>query len=59
MVNGGFNLLARPADLGLQRGDTAVQFLDRPGVEILARERGQRIVRTLREKFIQIHGAQR
>jgi len=59
MVNGRFNFLACSGDLGLECGDAAMQFFDGPGIEILAPERGQRIVRALREKFVQVHNTQR
>lgn len=43
MVNGAFNPLTRPGNLGLQRRNTRVQFVDRQGVEVLAGKLGDKI----------------
>lgn len=57
MVNGGLELARRARDLRVQRGDAGVQLGDRPGIEILPGEGGQRVVGPLREKFFHVHKA--
>lgn len=46
-------------DFGVERRDARVQFLDRNRVEVLPAKRDQRIVGLAREKFVEIHGANR
>lgn len=43
MVNGAFNPLTNAVNLGLQRRDARVQFVDRQGVEVLAGQFGDKI----------------
>ena len=57
MVNGGLKPGGGPRDLRLQGRDAGVQLVDRPGIEILAADRAQRVVRPFREKFVHVHNA--
>ena len=56
MVNGAIFFTPRPFDLGLQRRDPSIQFGDGHGVEILPRQRGQRVGRRAGENLVQVHG---
>jgi NADPH:quinone reductase len=56
MVNGAFNLSSNASQLGFQRGDAGVEFLDREGIEILARQRGDGVVGALGQEIVRIHG---
>ncbi len=44
-----------PRDLGLQRGDARAQFLDRQGIEILARQHRDGVVAAARQNIVGIH----
>ena len=56
MVNGAFNFSSCADDLGLERDDPRLQFLGRERIEVLATERDNGIVGTLRQDFLAIHG---
>lgn len=55
MVNGALDFLLDPGDLGFQRGDARLKLLDRKWIEILATERGDRIVDALGQEIFRIH----
>ncbi len=55
MVNGEIGLGPGTDDLGLQRGDPTLQFLDRKRIEILPRQLGEEVVVTLRGKIVGLH----
>ena len=57
MVNGGFKFFAGSRDLAFERRDPALKLFDRPGIEILATEGHQGIVRPPREEFVHVHGS--
>jgi hypothetical protein len=46
-------------DLGLQRRDALLQFLDRHRIEILLAKLDERIARLAREEVVQIHALNR
>jgi hypothetical protein len=56
MVNGAFKFSSGADDLGLERHNARVELLHREGIEILATERDDGIVGTLRQDFLAIHG---
>lgn len=56
MLNGAFSLSSDARDLGLQRVDPRLQFLDREGIEILTRQRGDGIVGAFGQEIVLIHG---
>jgi hypothetical protein len=59
MVNGGIEFAPRPHDFVLKRRYPALKLFDRPGIEILAPEGNQGIVRPPREEFVHVHRAHR
>lgn len=59
MVNGAFNPRSAPGDLGLERGDALVEFLDRERVEVLHRELAEQIVLATRKILVGVHHRQR
>lgn len=59
MVNGVVDLCARPGDFYFQRGDAAVEFVDRQPVEILALELRQGILVAKWRTFVGVHVRQR
>ena len=59
MVNGAFNLSSNARYLGFQPGDAGLQFLDREGIEILARQRGDGIVGAAGQVIVLAHDQDR
>ena len=59
MVNGAFNLRFCSRDFGFERGDAGVKLVDRERIEVLPRQRGQRIARSGPEDLVQIHDPKR
>ena len=59
MVNGAFNFSPAARDLAFERGDPPLEFGDRQAIEILAQQRGQRIVGPRLQDIVQVHGPQR
>lgn len=55
MVNGALQFVRRSLDLGGERGDALVQFLDRIGVEVLDGQLGDKIVLAPGKIFVCIH----
>lgn len=55
MIHGGGATCAAADDLGLQRPDARVEFVDGEGIEILPRERRQRLVRPRGKSFFLGH----
>lgn len=56
MVNRTFDLSQGAGELRLQSGDAVVQLVHGEGIEILATERGQRIVRAAGQAVVGVHG---
>lgn len=59
MVNGVFDLSSAAGDLALERGDPRLQLGDAQPVEILAQQRGQRIIGPRPQDIVQVHVLQR
>ena len=57
MVNGGFNLFTGARDLAGQRRDPRLELGHRQRIEVLLRQRGERVAGGLREKIVRIHVA--
>ncbi len=55
MVNGAIDLAAATRDLAFQRGDPRLQLRHGKTIEILAQQRGERIVGPGAEDIVQIH----
>jgi len=56
MVNGVVYSCAAARDLGFERGDALLKFVDRQMIDILPDELFHRIVGALREKIVGLHG---
>ncbi len=59
MVNGAFNFSFAPRDLAFEQPDAVVEFGDRQAIEVLAQQRGQRIVGPGPQDVVQVHERQR
>ncbi len=55
MVNGAFDLSSHPRDLAFERYDARFQLHHRQPVEILAQQRGQRIIGIGPKDVVQVH----
>lgn len=55
MVNGAVDLAPGARNLALQRDDAHLQFGDGQAIEILAQQRGQRIVGARPKDVVQVH----
>ena len=56
MADGGIALAPATRDFRLQHGDTGIQLRDRQRIEILLRQRRERVVRPFRKSFFRVHG---
>lgn len=54
-MNRALNLCATSLDLGFERGDALVQFLDRKRIEVLPRELEKQVVLATRKIFVGVH----
>lgn len=59
MVNGAFDLSLAAFDLACEQPNALVEFGDRQAVEILAQQRGQRIVGPGPKDIVQVHKGER
>ena len=59
MVNGAFNLSSNAGDLGFEAGDAGVKLLDGERIEILARQRGERVVGAAGQVVFRAHDMDR
>ena len=48
-----------PGDLGIQRFDPLLEFIDGQRIEILFRQGDERIIRFTWKEFVQVHGQNR
>lgn len=55
MVNGTFDFLLNPRDLGIERFDALLQLFNRKRIKILLEQQGERVGRAAGKEFVQIH----
>ncbi|VXC54375.1 conserved hypothetical protein [Sphingomonas sp. 8AM] len=55
MVNSAFDLFTRPGDLAFQRGHPRLELHDGQPVEVLAQQRGHRVVGARAQDVVQVH----